>query len=202
MKIKKILAASAFLITSVLSAQTEKLGVDFGVIGGQAFGKKEVGLGKIEEKFGFGFFITPTYQLNEKIQLGLRYSLFKSDLKYTGEDLDQLGNPIPLTKDYGIITHGIAFTGEYGFMPTEEIKPFAGLGLGVFITSPSDDFFKLDDVAVFTISPKVGAEYKNVKFYLAYNIMTSTPKFKGGDEKIYNRSNLEFGLAYSFKLSK
>ena len=117
---------------------------------------------------GPGFYVEPKYQANDRISVGLRLeSTFLTSGSITvgpgSFDLEAASVfPILLTGDY--------------YFTTEKVRPYAGVGLGVYIkdeTSIDSDIgvvsFDLGSKTNFGVAPRLGLNVGHFKLAVIYN---------------------------------
>jgi hypothetical protein len=122
-------------------------------------------------KGGALFAIEPKYAINDKITLGLRMEAALM-VRANGIDEDDLSGDVKASGSY-------LATADYHFN-TNDFRPFAGIGLGLFQTATADlstDMSEEDVVSTgnkFGFAPRAGFEYKHFRFALEYNIAGKT----------------------------
>jgi len=134
--------------------------IDIGIVGAVSL-DDEAGNGP-------GFYLEPKYQASDRINVGLRLeSVFLTSgsisIGPTAVDLEAASVfPILLTGDY--------------YFNTERVRPYAGLGIGVYIkdeTSINTDIgivnFDLGSKTNFGVAPRLGLNAGHFKLAIIYN---------------------------------
>ena len=118
---------------------------------------------------GGGFAIEPRYGVNDNLVVGVRFegvylNNSNTSVSLSGVDTDN-------SKIYGVL-----FTGDC-YLGYEVVRPFVGLGMGIFTMKTKDVSVGWTDVDVgthsinrFGFSPRVGVNIKHLKLAAIFNI--------------------------------
>lgn len=190
---KKIILLSfvAFVMSSGLLLAQEsgkfRVGIDMGPAIPQGGG------------LGFGFYLEPKYNLNERMNIGIRYG---GAVTLRNIELSQ-GSSDVRAEIGGTGTLGLTF--DYYFLTGSKFVPFVGGGIGYygFANVEIDSNDVPDDSALDTsmaVAPMVraGFEFRKFRLSLDYNILPSSALVNAQNQRIGTVANSYLGFTLGF----
>lgn len=178
-----------FFLISLLSVMT------FGAANAQEFTKFKFETGLLygipsddAYEAGIGYYMHPSYYLNDQINVGLKAEwavIAGADEAGASVSVSAIGSYL-LTSNY--------------YFTTGKVRPYAGLGLGIYSLGSVDvaaadaygDEFSVDYGNKFGVAPTVGLDMGHFTLNLAYNAIM------GIDSELAGKNYLSFGIGAFF----